>query len=86
MCKKLPGPAEECLKGLRGEAPEGKISYSIQMKDGSPFVFEGFGIAGKIPIPRAVTNCVIITGKPKRVGQKFVIDATIALGVLLGVA
>ncbi len=31
---------------------EGKIPYSIEMKDGSPFVFAGLWMAGKIPIPR----------------------------------
>jgi putative SOS response-associated peptidase YedK len=35
------------------KTPDGKIPYSLEMKDGSPFVFAGFGMAGRILTPKS---------------------------------
>ena len=59
------------------KTPEGKIPYSLEMKDGSPFVFAGLWDGWQNSSTKEwLRTCVIITGKPKRVWQKFVIDAT----------
>jgi putative SOS response-associated peptidase YedK len=46
------------------KTPEGKIPYSIEMKDGSPFVFAGLWDGWQNPLTNDwLRTCVIITGE-----------------------
>jgi putative SOS response-associated peptidase YedK len=53
------------------KTPEGKIPYSIEMKDASPFVFAGLWDRWQNPDTKEwLRSCVIITGDPNElVGQ-----------------
>jgi putative SOS response-associated peptidase YedK len=53
------------------KTPEGKIPYSIEMKDASPFVFAGLWDRWQNPDTKEwLRSCVIITGEPNElVGQ-----------------
>jgi putative SOS response-associated peptidase YedK len=53
------------------KSPEGKIPYSIEMKDASPFVFAGLWDGWQNPDTKEwLRSCVIITGEPNElVGQ-----------------
>jgi putative SOS response-associated peptidase YedK len=47
------------------KTPEGKIPYSIEMKDGTPFVFAGLWDGWQNPNTKEwLRTCVIITGEP----------------------
>ena len=47
------------------KTPEGKVPYSIEMKDGSPFVFAGLWDGWQNPDTKEwLRTCVIITGEP----------------------
>jgi putative SOS response-associated peptidase YedK len=47
------------------KTPEGKAPYSIEMKDGSPFVFAGLWDGWQNPVTKEwLRTCVIITGEP----------------------
>jgi putative SOS response-associated peptidase YedK len=47
------------------KTPEGKIPYSLEMKDGSPFVFAGLWDGWQNPDTKEwLRTCVIITGEP----------------------
>ena len=46
------------------KTPEGKIPYSIEMKDGFPCVFAGLWDGWQIPHTKELRTCVIITGEP----------------------
>ena len=47
------------------KTPEGKVPYSIEMKNGSPFVFAGLWDGWQNPHTKEwLRTCVIITGEP----------------------
>jgi putative SOS response-associated peptidase YedK len=47
------------------KTPEGKVPHSIEMKDGSPFVFAGLWAGWQNPHTKEwLRTCVIITGEP----------------------
>jgi putative SOS response-associated peptidase YedK len=47
------------------KTPEGEIPYSIEMKDGTPFVFAGIWDGWQNPNTKEwLRTCVIITGEP----------------------
>jgi hypothetical protein len=71
MCKKLPGPAEEFLKGLRGEAPRGENFVFDPNERWFSFCVRRLWDCWQNPNTKErLRTCVIITGKPKRVWAK----------------
>jgi putative SOS response-associated peptidase YedK len=54
------------------KTPEGKVPYSIEMKDGSPFVFAGLWDGWQNPETKEwLRTCVIITGEPNELAAQI---------------